>query len=227
MKKIALLFTLLCASALNGMEQPEQGRYAGLGELSPEIQVLIIQALNTFDKYLSSKENLTNTVNAIKAMTETNKQLHAVVNDMYGNLKGFTALIGILAEKFFAISRDDIAYKFNTPLAEEYKKLGNKLLNNIFRKPIEKITQLIKQGADVNYNKMILIYAVSDGDVNLVKLLLDAGANPFIQYNKDQTVFEIVQQEISWARNTNNEERLSKMNAIKVLLEDAMKKQQK
>ena len=87
MKKIALLFTLLCAGALNGMEQPEQGHYVGLAELSPEIQVMIIQTLNTYDKTFSPEKNLTNTVNAIKAMSETNKQLNEVVNDMYGNLK--------------------------------------------------------------------------------------------------------------------------------------------
>src|SRR6476660_2972139 len=109
MKKIVLLFTILCVGALNGMEQPQKGHYGGLAELSPEIQVMIIQSLNTYDKNLTPEENLTNIVNAIKAMSETNKQLHAVVNDMYGNLKGFTALVVILAEQFPNMTREEIA----------------------------------------------------------------------------------------------------------------------
>jgi hypothetical protein len=193
MKKIALLFTIVCAGQLYGMEQPERGYYTGIAELSPEIQVMIIQALNTYDSKLTPEENITKIVNAIKALSITNKQLHAVLSDMYGDLKSFTLLVGTLAEKFPSISKEGIAKEFNTPMAKKYINLGHELLNfaELGNKNTE-ISKLIKEsGADVNFNGLYvnvfaeattigspLSVAVENLNVSTVEVLLALGAHP-------------------------------------------------
>ncbi len=93
MKKLTVLFTLLCtASALNGMK-PERGRYVGMGDLPPEVQAIIVSYLHTYD-------NLNDIVKAIKATSETNRQLKEIVNEEYGDPKKFKALVHVLANKF-------------------------------------------------------------------------------------------------------------------------------
>jgi hypothetical protein len=229
MKKIALLLIIVCAGNLYGMEQAEKGHYTGIAELSPEIQVMIIQALNTYDNNLSTEENITRIVNAIKAINATNKQLHGVVTDIYGDLKGLTALIGTLAEKFPSTSRKDIAKqlianKFNTELAQEYLSLADRLFQFIVFSYPEQVTQLIKEGADVNYSdsySSLLFYALKD--VEMVKLLLDFGANPYLQHPNWGTVFDVVKGYIKQAIHKNDEVWLKKLNVIKALLEDTKK----
>jgi len=189
MKKTTLLFTmLLCTSALNTMENPQLGRYViGMEDLSAEVKALIVSAISTYD-------NPNDIVNTIKATSHTNLELNAIVNDMYSNQKGFKALIQTLAKKFNS-APPVIAEKFNTAASKKYLNLAVTLLNAIsYDAPIDQITQLINQGADVNYyNKdgiSLLLLATSyksdeDNDnPELVKLLLDSGANPYV-VNKD------------------------------------------
>ena len=94
MKKVFLLCALVCAGQMYGMESQQ----SYMEELSPEVKVMIIQALhNTYNPKLNSEENLKSIINAIKAMSEVNTELNAIVNYMYGNQKKFTELVHILA----------------------------------------------------------------------------------------------------------------------------------
>lgn len=94
MKKIALLITILSAGALNGMESPKHSQITWR-DLPIDAKAVIVQALQTYD-------NPNDTLNAIKAMGLSDKELNKIVNDVYlrGNLKDFTALVHILANKF-------------------------------------------------------------------------------------------------------------------------------
>jgi len=194
MKKIAILFTILCASALNGMENPQYGSYKGLGNLSPEIQVMIIQALNTY-------KNPVDVINAIKAISLVDKELNEIINQEYGNQKGFTKLVHILADKFNETT-GEIADKFKTPAANEYIKLGSQLVNTIMdsdksegEKTKNEVIALIKDGADVNFSRKWYFGDEEFGkdwfietplgnaivfkeNIELTKLLIQSGANP-------------------------------------------------
>ena len=134
MKKLILMCAMICASQLYGMEKEkpsqrqsrlqrmynylfgtEESQQPQLGDwnsLPQEVQILIIQALNT-------GQDLDQTIDAIKAMSITNKALNQMINEMY-ELKGFTVLVHMLANKF-NISTDEVAHKFNTKVAMEYK----------------------------------------------------------------------------------------------------------
>jgi len=151
MKKITLLFTLLCVAALNGMENPERNDYKGFGGLSPEIQVMIIRSLNIHD-------TLYNIIKAIKATSLVDKELNEIVNGEYGNLAGFTALLHTLANKFPDATKENMATLFNTEIANKYLELnrdfeyrtGN-LHNPNQTKMLDTLTQFIDQGADPDY----------------------------------------------------------------------------
>jgi ankyrin repeat protein len=178
MNKIALLLTILCLSPLHGME-PEKGRYIGMEELSPEVKALIIQALNAYNNNLSAQDNLKNTIRAIKAMSSTSQELHEIVNDLYGNQKGFTKLMHILANKY-GTSTAIIAQIFRGPAADMYIKNGYALLWGTH--DTNMVKQHISEGADVNFINEMNITPLKQAMINLnpeaVQLLLNAGANP-------------------------------------------------
>ncbi len=210
MKKIALLlFTLLCVSALNGMENPESDNYKGLGGLSPEIQVTIIS-------YLKEYNNLENIINAIKATSLVDKELNEIVNGEYGNQKGFTKLLITLLNKFNGINKPshsaihlytrEMVEKFRTPTAKKYLQILTTVseeLKDILRideslahslNPI-KISQFVKNGDNINffniYGTTLLLRALEMSmPVSSIKLLLEAGANPNATDNKNKGVFE-------------------------------------
>ncbi len=190
MKKIALLFTILCVGALFGME-PERGHYVGMEALPKEIKATIVMYLNEYD-------NLDDIVNAIKITSLTNCELYKIVDEMYGNQKGFAVLAHLLANKFNTTT-EDVAYQFNTPAAKTYISLGQKLIKAVKLNTIDEVAQLILQGADVNFTKTYsttnisitqqgsrditesyeespLFRAIQSGNVEIVKLLLDSGA---------------------------------------------------
>jgi len=194
MKKIALLFTILSASMLNGMEtiEPKHGRHVGLGieDLPRDIQAVIISYVHTYD-------NPDDLIHALKALSKTNTTLQKMIYAKYGdfnNLQEFTTLVHVLANKF-GLGTQDIAKKFKTSIAAQYVELGDKLKRslsaskNIYSTTeyIDEITKLIEQGADVNYfnefnGKTPLHQAVIDLKPEVVKLLLDHGANPYLKY---------------------------------------------
>jgi len=221
MKKIALLFAILCVGALSGMKrikpkpELEYGHYVGWGNLLPELKALIITYLNTYD-------NPDDIVNAIKATSKTNKELNQMVNEKYGNLSGFTALVHTLAKKFNR-STESIAEEFKTPTAKQYIQLNDDLLTTVITGTIDEVTQLINQGADVNYGKAYkiiqgrifidadyydawtpLYYAVMYSYHDKVKLLLTAGAIPrsdnYYCWTKDKNSADQMKQLLDEAR---------------------------
>lgn len=178
MKKLTVLFTLLCtASALNGMK-PERGRYVGMGDLPPEVQAIIVSYLHTYD-------NLNDIVKAIKATSETNRQLKEIVNEEYGDPKKFKALVHVLANKFNTATKN-IAEQLGTPFTtKHYTLAGDTLIQAIKNGSIHDVTKAIALGADVNYSfdhgedKLTpLLLAVTNEKYEIIKLLLDNGANP-------------------------------------------------
>ena len=152
MKKIALLFTLtlLGAGALNGME-PEHGKshWHRYGRSPADVKGLILM-------YLHKSDNLDDIIYDIKKASLINKDLNTIVNKLYGNQKGFTALMHILANKFDKTT-ETIAEKFNTPVAKHYLDLGEQLNFAIGSADFDTAMQLIKQGADVNYPAELVI----------------------------------------------------------------------
>jgi hypothetical protein len=201
MKKIALIFTLLCASVLNGMEpiKPEPGRYVGLGieSLPSDIQAIILSYVHAYD----DPEEL---ITAIKALSGTNTALRKIIFAHYGdfsNWQGFVALVHVLAKKF-DLSTKEIATIFNTSTSAQYIKLGDALAYNVYASKssteyLDEITKLIKDGADVNYfassNGMTALHqAVINLNPTIVQLLLSNGANPNLTY-RNLTALEWIQ----------------------------------
>ncbi len=188
MKKIALVFiivcagALVCASQLYGME-PDYMKSGYMENLPEDVQILIIQDL-------ISGNNLRAITRGINAANKTT--LSTTINKIYGNQKVFTQLVHMLADKFNTFPYV-IAKEFKTPTAEKYIKLGDQLLQSIknYKKnPAEaysNVIEILEQGADVNCSDFIgmtpLNYAMRDHpygepSIELIKLLLDSGAIP-------------------------------------------------
>jgi len=195
MKKIALLFTILCAGQLYGMKrikpelklEPEYGHYVGWANLPPELKALIITYINTYD-------TLDDIVDAIKATSETNKELNLMVNEKYGNLPGFTALVHILADKFNKTTHD-IAAIFKTPVAKEYIDINNSFIFTTLpngsvvyglydRNILEYVKSFIKNGGDVNYT-LPDIRIREKPHMSLLSYLYDELNYGFARYNSE------------------------------------------
>jgi len=219
MKKLTLLLTLLCASALNGMG-PGYGHFRGLGDLPPEIQVMIIQTLNTYN-------TLDDVINAIKAISKTNQQLNAIVTEEYGNQKRFNALVHTLANKFNTTTKT-VAQKLGTLAAKIYITAGDILVQAIKNNSINHIIQAINAGADINYSFNTghetltpLLLAVTHEQADIVKLLLEKGANPNFIGSHDVITERGLKAIDYLSMKKDNSEQKEK---IKALLEEAMKK---
>ncbi len=181
MKKLILLFTMVCAaSQLYGMEPTEKKealRMYTSPEMLPELRKKIINAA------LRSSDNLKEAITTIEKFSI----LHRVELNNLFNLKDFTKLVHMLADKF-DLTTQAVAVKFGTATERRYLDLVYKLKQAIRYHPADakKIAQLIEQGADVNSTDLyshtsILIEAVKEGanaQAQIIKLLLDAGANP-------------------------------------------------
>jgi hypothetical protein len=194
MKKIALIFTIVCAGQLYGMEP---GHYTGLGDLPREVQSLIITYLHNYDNL---DDMITAITEASKGVGLVNNQLYGILNeqlygkDKYTGPKEFTALIGMLQSKFPTNRyRNEIAKKFNTPAAEKYMELNGKFIRDVINEgnseiALKKAQELLDQGVDPNFSwhrgsTSLLREAsnLSKYDENwkaIHKLLLDYGANP-------------------------------------------------
>jgi hypothetical protein len=210
MKKVALLFTILCANGLNGMNKPEVGRYVGFEHLPTDVKTTIIIILNTHD-------TLDDTISAIKETSKklslTNKELNKIINEMYATQKAFTTLVHMLENKFKSdgLTTEEIAQKFGTPAAKTYITLGNSLILKAESSYYNEATlQLIqKKNADVNFShrrdkfdfetgydaitqnkiKTPLISAIQYLNDKIVKALLDKGAKP---QSKDLEYIDLV-----------------------------------
>ena len=212
---------------------PERGRYVGLGDLPRETQAIIVT-------YLQTNDNLDGTIAAIKEASKgvglVNKQLNAIVNEVYGIPKGFTALVHVLADKFNT-STENVANKFNTSAAETYVKLGSSLVSlsgDRTQAAYDEMTDLIKQGADVNFEETNVDFgseftplglAVRNFDAEGVRLLLDSGAKPTkSQLDEAEEIVALYEEIVALYQY--DPDTLKKAKAVKKLLEEAMKKQQ-
>jgi hypothetical protein len=138
MKKIALLFTMVCASQLYGME-PEYG----LQNLPPDMRREIV------NKAIESSATLESAVKAVNTAC-------VVHGACYNNLKDFTKLVHMLADKF-GNATSTVANKFGTEIAKEYIKKGRDLRDTDWEAPsfivISIVKKKIEDGADVNFSE--------------------------------------------------------------------------
>jgi len=222
MKKMTLLFTILCAAQLYGMAKEEAvGIYTSA---LPEIKQQIISAA------LASSKNVDEAIGAIKKFSI----LHRVQSDkLFNNFQDFIKVVNLLSENFPELTKSEIAEKVNPAFAKEYDDLNEQLCMDIrYAGPIEDIIRQLNEGADVNFYLDLpalyigdtpLTLAVKRARVDVVELLLNSGANPFFKqpYN-ELTALDIVQNFLAQANN--DEALVGKIQAIKALLENAMKK---
>jgi len=164
MMKITALLTILCISALNGMEA--ETTFAP--EFPQDIKAIILSYL------IGTNKNLKDIITNIKATSSINKQWYATVND----LKLFTTLAHMLADKFNTTT-SVVAHRFNMPITKKYIELGKELIGN---PGIDKAIQLIESGADANFYHYSnpLFNAIRHQNLELVKLLIRSGAKPRI-----------------------------------------------
>jgi len=212
MKKLFLLAVLICIGQMYGMEPLEpMGSFA---QLPKELHEEIIMAL------LKSKD-LEQAVEAIKVAC-------VLRGACYDNLKDFTRLAHIFANQF-NVSTYQIAKKFNTSTANEYNILNTQLMVAIQSSDIQKLTDLINEGADVNYSTDLntpLTKAVIQWNLQIIKLLLQHGANPNFNHPYSGTALALAEERHARAGQTDAQHR-KKREEIIILLQEAMKKEQK
>ncbi len=150
MKKIVLLFILLCTGALTGMEQK-----------------------TALDREVEKYEESTNKL----------------------NLEQFTALVHKLVVEFNNIPIPiHVASKFNSQVAKMYNTLCSALVNEIaFGQDIASVKELLESGADADCAPLLsIITSKENPSAQMIKLLLDHGANPFMKDPRGQTPLEWV-----------------------------------
>ncbi len=137
MKKLILLFSIVCAGQLYGMEAEN------IMDLPEEIRNEIINAHNELiKKALASSNTLEEAVQAIKA--------GALQGVKYDNLEDFTRLVRILADKF-GVYTEQVALAFNIPIAEKYIELGQSLIKSIESFSLKAFYTALEEGADMNF----------------------------------------------------------------------------
>ncbi len=184
MKKIALFFTIACAGQLYGMESQPIKFGEEWKNLPHEVIYLILQSGNNLDDAIK---------NIVKA-SAINKELNNELND----LKGFTKIVHMIADEFNSTTAD-VAKKFETPTSTTYLALVDKLRSAMLHNNVNEVAQVIEKGVDVNYNfkpffnatgASLLARAVYLENIEIIKLLLDNGANPNLKDIFGKTVFE-------------------------------------
>jgi hypothetical protein len=191
MKKLILMSAVLCAGTLNNME-PEKPKLEVFQELPDDVKNLIILA------FAHSDNDFDTTIKNIKIASLTNKTLYLIINQQYGNLKNFTALIHWLADKFQQDNMASIAQKFGTtPVVNEYLHINNEFMEilHAIREgfigvenngvTVDDVKKVLDQGADPNFSDgytspllELIANPMSTEELQFVQLLLDYGAKP-------------------------------------------------
>ncbi len=236
MKKIILLLTMLCVSQLYGMEQPKKElsllEAENIGGLPKELQDRITQTA------IASSNNLDEAITIIKKLSTS---FGVRYDKLFNNLEDFTQLVHKLADKF-KISTIEVAKPFRTPISQKYDILTFRAKERMNdwdalwvkgstedkkNKLYASLNQLINEGLDVNMtygNNSLLMHITSQTkSPMLVKLLLDAGADPHYKNDKGKTALDLVRFASSYPWNS-VEHQVNYATIIK-LLEDAMQKQ--
>ncbi len=215
MKKIALLFTILCAGHLYSMEAER------IVDLPKELQDIIAQTA------IESSDNLDETILMIKKLSLSYKVPHST---LFNNIKDFTKLVHLLAKKFNMATLDVaylFAYNLKIPAAQQYKSLYFKAIDG---KPYayynsDILNQLIADGLDINLtytpqnHTSLLINATHHATPKIVALLLTAGANPYYKDKNGLTALDYAKQVSIF-----NKQQPMDRAAIVKLLEEAMQK---
>lgn len=185
--KIALLLIILCASQVYGMEKEKPTYEETYGSLLPELKQNIINTALTL-----GNNNLTQTIKIIESASAM------YGTPLYNNLKDFTKLVHILANKFNTTTLN-VAEQFNSQIAKKYTELVELAINFIqmYGKESYLFNEWIKDGLDVNAtinndNTSLLMYAAFYGNTQVVKLLLNAGANPHYKNNQGKTALDFL-----------------------------------
>jgi hypothetical protein len=162
MKKIGLLLTLLVSiGTINGMEnlQPQKPNYLAL--LPADIKKDIVLAI----AYSSTVEEA---VDAIRTLTETNKQFNQMINDPITT----RTIIRILAEKF-NVPSGYIAQQLGTPGSQKYIALSSGLLALLGQEKFDRAEKRLQAGADIDFQPVDTypMFCATPGTVNLLSTL--------------------------------------------------------
>ncbi len=214
MKKI-LLFTILCAGQLYGMGELKIEVQKDSEALLPELKKEIISKLLVT---LATSDNLNDIIKALE-----------ISGLRYDDINDFTNLLHLLADRFKSatttIAEEVKTLATNESLklvAQKYLSLANAIqMAIIFGGDAAKVAEVIKQGADVNasyrngHDASLLIIAIENRtDAAIIKLLLDAGANPHYKYKNTHGSWEV----LDYAKKVGASEEVIKF------LQDTMKK---
>ncbi len=164
MKKLILLFSIVCAGQLHGMEPEYVIKADDMASLPQEIRKFIVLTL-------VESSTLEEAITAIRLLTETNKEFNAMVNDPII----MRTIIRILVQKFNAPS-EYIAIKLNTPGSKSYIASYSLLRSALDQKDFVKAENLIKAGADIDYQPADVypMLCASQGILNLLFALNQA-----------------------------------------------------
>ncbi len=226
MKKTFLSCALVCASHLYGMEpEPQPFKFGQEWKtLPPEVTSLILVAL----KESGNKPN--EAIKNIIKLSAINTALNKMIN--LNDIRGFSKIVHMLADKFDKTPYQ-IAGMFETPTAQEYRRLVVALQNAIHNLNSEKIEKLIQEGADVNGLGSSLRDAIMGGQnkefsklYSTIKLLLDHGLNPNLKSAiSKQTPLELLI--TLYQKGSFPKLKPEEYEQIRTLLEEAMQKYQK
>jgi hypothetical protein len=197
MNKLALSIIFLCTSPLYGMKRSADEHYIepdtgselkpemwGQEQLPEEVKALIMVAL------AQSGNNLDEVINNIKKVSLINKTFNQMIND----LQRFTQVVHMIADKF-NVATETVAEEFTLVIADwkklgvanKYIELGRNLLKAVWHKwPLDKLEELIKNGADINYSRPCrlfkncdqetpMVYAMKGKNLEAITLLLKSG----------------------------------------------------
>jgi hypothetical protein len=172
------VFIILCIPILIGMKNLPS-KYVVWSGIPVEIKGLIIA-------YLCQYDNLDDIINALNALSMTNKELRFMIQKEYGNIEGFTTLVHRLADRFPDFTTQQIAKKFETPAAKQYIELAEKLVAAAYNQDVHTAQEILNKGADINavlrmedYQGSILQWALFvNPRFEMIKFLLDNGADP-------------------------------------------------
>jgi hypothetical protein len=179
MKKILLLFTIVCAGQLYGMDPTSlyELRRTGpikpsvakadrpdyLAMLPPEVKGLIVLAV-------ARSGTLQETIEAIRGLIETNKEFNVMLNDPII----IRAIIHILVQKFNTPS-EYIAQQLSTKGSEQYITLSKELMATLWQgEYFHYAENLINRGADIDFQTADT-YPIQCGSNNEMNPIVIAG----------------------------------------------------
>ncbi len=228
MKKIIVLFTILCAGQLYAMKRPSKEstllETENIGGLPKELQDKITQTA------IASSDNLDEAITTIKKLSTA---LGVSYDKLFSNLDDFTRVALTLADRFsiypFApITPYAVAQKLNTPIAERYMA-GYSLLRDAVRwsndemgldMSLKPLLSNYPGIAKIDPQILFLALEARKNTLEVIKLLLENGANPYGRDDLGKTFVEKVNEKIEFQqRYPTGSQQWTK---IKALVEEAL-----